>query len=79
MQRFKARYDRRDRAVVTMAGEETIRELQDRMLPIIERFNAMFLRNLKAVRDLKASPISVNIRQAGLANVAQQQVNVKES
>ena len=38
----------------------------------------MFLRNLKAMRELKASPISVNIGQAAQVNVAQQQLNVEE-
>ena len=45
-------------------------------MPLIERFNQMFLRNLKALRELKVSPINVNIGQAGQVNVAQQQVNV---
>ena len=39
----------------------------------------MFLRNLKALRDLKTMPVNVNIAQAGQVNVAQQQVNLADT
>ena len=39
-------------------------------MPMVERFNQMFL------RDLQANPININIQQADQVNVAQQQVNV---
>ena len=54
-----------------------IKEMQDVLLPFIERFNQMFLRNLRAMRDLKANPININIVQAGQVNLAQQQVNIQ--
>ena len=39
----------------------------------------MFLRNLKALRDLKTMPVNVNIAQAGQVNIAQAgQVNVAQ-
>ena len=50
--------------------------LQEVLMPLVDRFNQMFLRNLKALRELKVSPINVNIGQAEQVNVAQQQVNV---
>ena len=74
MEKFHARH--KGKWVVTLAGEETVARLQEVLMPLIERFNQMFLRNLKALRELKASPINVNISQAGQVNVAQQQVNV---
>ena len=59
-----------------LAAEDSVRKMQNCLLALSERFNQMFLRNLKALRELKASPINVNIGQAGQVNVAQQQVNV---
>ena len=47
-------------------------------MPLIERFNQMFLRNLRALRELQANPININIRRADQVNVAQLQVNVHE-
>ena len=58
--------------------EEAIEKLRERLMPVIERFSQMFLRNLRALRELKANPISINIRRADQVNVAQQQVNVRE-
>lgn len=59
--------------------EERLRALQTNTLPIIERFNSMFIRNLRALRDLKQAPIRVHVEQAGQVNVGRQQVNVHES
>jgi len=59
-------------------AEDAIKKLQERLMPLMERFNQMFLRNLRAMRELKTHPISINIGQAGQVNVGQQQVNVKE-
>ncbi len=55
-----------------------IKALQKRLVPLIERFNAMFLRSLRALRELKAAPISISIGQVGQVNVGGQQVNVVE-
>ena len=52
--------------------------MQDALLPQVDRFNQMFLRNLKALRDLKTMPVNVNIAQAGQVNVAQRQVNITD-
>ena len=62
-----------------LAVEDRMKELQTHTLPVIERFNGMFLRNLRALRELKESPIRVNIQQANQVNVGQKQVNVHES
>ena len=62
-----------------LAVEDQVKALQTQLLPVIDRFNVMFLRNLRALRELKQSPIQVNIQQAGQVNVGQQQVNVQGS
>ena len=56
--------------------EDAVEKLRERLMPLVERFNQMFLRNLRALRELKANPISINIRRADQVNVAHQQVNV---
>jgi len=60
-------------------AEDSIRKLQERLMPLMERFNRMFLRNLRVMRELKIHPVSINIAQAGQVNVGQQQVNVEGS
>lgn len=57
-------------------AEDAIQRLQERLMPLMERFNVMFLRNLRAMRELKGFAVNVNIGQAGQVNVGQQQVNV---
>lgn len=59
-------------------ASDEIKKLQERLMPLIERFNLMFLRNLRVMRELKTHPISINIGQAGQVNVGQQQVNVQK-
>jgi hypothetical protein len=41
-----------------------------------KRFNRIFLRTLRALRDLRRGPQPVLVQNAGQVNVAQQQVNV---
>lgn len=60
-------------------AEDAIKKLQERLMPLIEAFNKMFLRSLRALREMKVHPIQVNIGQAGSVNVGQQQVNVAPS
>ena len=54
--------------------EEYVRMLQRQLAPLIERFNRMFLRNLRALRELRAGGAYVRIDRAGQVNVAEQQV-----
>jgi hypothetical protein len=42
----------------------------------LDRANQIFLRNLTALRDMKAAPMVVKIEQAGQVNVGEKQVNV---
>ena len=64
--------------VVSYVGAEHIRKMQEELLPVIERFNVMFLRNLKAMRELRADPVQINIGRAGQVNVGGQQENLHE-
>jgi hypothetical protein len=43
---------------------------------MVDRFNRIFLRSLRALRDLRRCPPPVVVQNAGQVNVGQQQVNV---
>jgi hypothetical protein len=43
---------------------------------MVDRFNRIFLRTLRALRDLRRGPQPVLVQNAGQVNVGQQQVNV---
>jgi hypothetical protein len=43
---------------------------------LAERFNGMFLRMLKALRELRRQAPGVVVQNAGQVNVAEQQINV---
>ena len=60
-------------------AEDAIKKLQERLMPLMDRFNQMFLRNLRALRELKTHPVNINIGQAGQVNVGQQQINVDKT
>jgi hypothetical protein len=45
---------------------------------MVDRFNRMFLRSLRALRDLRRWPSPVFVQNAGQVNVGQQQVNVAQ-
>ena len=60
-------------------AEDAIKKLQERLMPLMERFNQMFLRNLRALREIKTHPVNINIGQAGQVNVGQQQINVDKA
>ena len=55
-------YDQQD-------GAEHVRRLQGALIPLIERFNKMFLRNLRVMRELKADQIRIHIRQTAQVSV----------
>jgi hypothetical protein len=44
---------------------------------MVDRFNKMFLRTLRALQDLRKAPLAVVVQNAGQVNVGRQQVNVK--
>jgi hypothetical protein len=48
----------------------------DQAADMVDRFNKMFLRNLRALRDLRRNAPAVLVQNAGQVNVGGQQVNV---
>jgi len=58
--------------------EDTVDRLKENLLPFLDRFNRMFIRNLKALRDLKRANIQLNIGQVGQLNIAEKQINVSK-
>ncbi len=58
--------------------EEVARQLGREALPLLDRLNRMVIRNLKALRDLKAAPISMTVQNFGQLNVGQAQTNVTQ-
>jgi len=58
-------------------GENTHEHL-DLHRKMVVRESAEFLRNVRALKDLKTVPLTVTIKDAGQVNVGQQQVNVTD-
>ncbi|MBA7485913.1 hypothetical protein ES707_21465 [subsurface metagenome] len=58
--------------------EGLVDRLKENLLPSLDRFNRMFIRNLKALRDLKRANIQLNIGQVGQLNIAEKQINVSK-
>lgn len=58
--------------------EDLVDRLKENLLPSLDRFNRMFIRNLKALRDLKRTNIQLNIGQVGQLNIAEKQINVSK-
>lgn len=56
--------------------EDLVDRLKENLLPLLDRFNRMFIRNQKALRDLKRTNIQLNIGQVGQLNIAEKQINV---
>lgn len=57
-------------------AEGLAHRLQEVMQPTLDQFNRMFIRNLKAIRDLKRGNIQLNIGHVGQMNVGEKQINV---
>lgn len=71
--RFGIRFgEKRDRAI----SEELARRLQEVLEPILERYNRMYIRNVKALRDLRRGNIQLNIGNVGQMNIGDKQINV---
>lgn len=57
--------------------EDSIRTILETSQPLLDRFNRMFIRNLKAIRDLKRGNMVLNIGNVGQMNVVdKQQINI---
>jgi hypothetical protein len=66
--------ERKDKSV----AEEIAHEIEEILQPVLDRYNRMFIRNLKALRDLKRGNILLNIGNVGQVNIGDQQLNVKK-
>lgn len=51
--------------------------LKDVLLPALEQYNRSFIRNLKAIRDLKRGNIQLNIGNVGQVNIGDKQMNIE--
>lgn len=58
------------------SAEEHIEEMTNSLIPSLDRFNKMFLRNLKAIRDLKRSNIILNVGNINQVNIGEKQINI---
>ena len=50
----------------------------EHQLKVLTTASSEFLRNVRALKDIKTVPLKVTIRDAGQVNVGQQQVNVTD-
>lgn len=57
-------------------GHEYLAQLGREALPLMDRLNRMVIRNLRALRDLKAIPLALNVQNYGQMNVGQAQANI---
>jgi len=67
--------ERKDKAV----AEAIAHNLQEVLQPVLDKFNRMFIRNLKAMRDLRRGNIQLNIGNIGQMNIGDKQINVDKS
>lgn len=65
---------KKDRAV----AERLAYRLQEILQPILDQFNRAFIRNLKALRDLRRGNIQLNIGNVGQMNIGDRQINVEK-
>jgi hypothetical protein len=65
--------DKSDQAV----AEELAHRLSEVLQPTLEQYNRMFIRNLKALRDLRRGNIQLNIGNVGQVNIGEKQINVE--
>lgn len=61
------------------SAEDHIEKMTESLLPSLDRFNKMFLRNLKALRDLKRSNAILNIGNVNQLNIGEKQINLGHS
>ena len=60
-----------------LVAENFAHRLVEVLQPTLDQFNRMFIRNLKAIRDLKRGNIQLNIGSVGQMNVGDKQINVE--
>src|SRR3989344_5502401 len=57
-------------------AEEMAHRLNEVLQPLLDQYNRSFIRNLKALRDLKRGNIQLNIENVGQMNIGDKQINV---
>ena len=57
-------------------AEEMAHRLNEVLQPLLDQYNRSFIRNLKALRDLKRGNILLNIGNVGQMNIGDKQINV---
>lgn len=60
-------------------AEALAHRLNEVLQPVLDQFNRMFIRNLKAIRDLKRGNIQLNIGNVGQMNIGDGQINVEKN
>ena len=66
----------RGRDLKKVEHSDHVRRLGEHLLRLLDRANRMFVRNLKAIKELRQGPVlAVAIGKAEQVNVASQQVN----
>lgn len=75
----KLKYNSHFTKIEGFSSEEHIQKMSELLLPSLERFNKLFLRNLKALRDLKRSNAILNIGNVSQINIGEKQINIGKS
>jgi hypothetical protein len=68
----RVKYDERWRPQGWLV-QDYLQRLSEELFPQLDRLNRMFLRNLKALRDLKRANVELHI---GQVNIGKRQVNI---
>jgi len=79
--RFKEKYgylSYNDKQENRAIAEELAYRLVEVLQPVLDQYNRMFIRNLKALRDLKQGNILLNIGNVGQVNIGDKQINVEK-
>ena len=61
------------------AAEDFAHRLVEVLQPVLDQYNRMFIRNLKALRDLRRGNILLNIGNVGQVNIGDKQINVEKN
>lgn len=57
-------------------AEKLAHRLREALQPLLDQYNRMFIRNTKALRDLRRGNILLNIGNIGQMNIGEKQINV---
>ena len=60
-------------------AEELAYRLKEVLQPVLDQYNRSFIRNLKALRDLRRGNILLNIGNVGQMNIGNKQINIDKN